>query len=271
MRKEALQSIVMERQELESEYLNRTVIMDMYLPADVKHPEKMSLLLINDGQDLPKMPFGEILSDLYYYSEIEPLFCVGIHCGTDRKNEYGIARQADYMGRGAKAGAYTQFVLDELLPFVHAKYHVPHFKEKAFAGFSLGGLMALDIVWNHPHQFTKAGVFSGSLWWRQKAYEDGYTDEADRIMHNQVREGEAAPWLQFFFEAGALDENKDRNNNGIIDSIDDTLDLIALLQQKGYPKHAIHYLELPDGKHDVATWARAFPVFLKWGWGRHHH
>jgi len=42
-------------------------------------------------------------------------------------------------------------------------------------------------------------------------------------------------------------------------------DLIA----KGYdPQEDIQYLELQDGRHDVATWARAMPVFLKWGWGK---
>jgi len=25
---------------------------------------------------------------------------------------------------------------------------------------------------------------------------------------------------------------------------------------------------LKDGKHDVSTWGRAFPDFLKWGWGK---
>ncbi|HMO33738.1 MAG TPA: alpha/beta hydrolase-fold protein [Lacibacter sp.] len=271
MRKEAMLRVPAVRTELESGYLDRTVDVDVYIPSHVKHPEQMSLLLINDGQDLPKMPFDEILGDLYYYQEIEPLVCVGIHCGPDRKNEYGVARKADYLGRGSKAGAYTRFVFNELLPLIRKEFHLPHFREKAFAGFSLGGLMALDLVWNHPHEFTKVGVFSGSLWWRQKAYEDGYNDETDRIMHNQVREGEAAPWLQFFFQTGALDENKDRNNNGVIDSIDDTLDLIALLEEHGYPQQAIKYLELADGKHDVATWGQAFPDFLKWGWGRHHH
>lgn len=267
MHKQKSQSILVEEKELSSEYLERDVKIDFYLPTHVKHPEQMSLLLINDGQDLSKMPFEELLEDLYFYEKIQPLLCVGIHCGTERKMEYGIASQADYAGRGAKAGDYTNFIFEELLPFIRKKYHVPHFREKAFAGFSLGGLMALDIVWNHPEEFSKAGIFSGSLWWRQKAYEDGYTDEADRIMHNQVREGEAAPWLKFFIQTGLLDEKKDRNNNGIIDSIDDALDLIAELKKKGYNDKAIRYLELKDGKHDVPTWAKAFPEFLKWGWG----
>jgi len=63
-----------------------------------------------------------------------------------------------------------------------------------------------------------------------------------------------------------LDENADRNNNGIIDSIDDTLDLIVELKAKGYTDEHIEYLLLADGKHDVPTWANAFPAFLKWGY-----
>ena len=87
-------------------------------------------------------------------------------------------------------------------------------------------------------------------------------------MHQQIREGKYAPWLKFFLQCGALDELKDRNKNGIIDSIDDTLDIIKELEAKGYNKDSdIHYLELADGHHDVFTWGRAMPEFLKWGWG----
>ena len=268
MQKEQSLSSKREEEILKSDFLERNVKIDFYLPTDVQAPETMSLLLINDGQDLPKMPFDELLNDLYTSNKITPLLCVGIHCGPDRRMEYGVASQKDYLGRGAKATAYTNFVFDELLPFIRKKYHVPVFKEKSFAGFSLGGLMALDIVWNHPHEFSKVGIFSGSLWWRQKGYEDGYSDDQDRIMHNQIRESkEIAPWLQFFIQAGLLDEKKDRNKNGVIDSIDDALDLIAELKKKGYTQDSINYFEMEDGSHDVPTWGRAFPKFLKWGWG----
>jgi enterochelin esterase-like enzyme len=258
--------ILLEEKEFISNYLKRTISISFYLPTNVPHPEDMSLLLINDGQDLAKMNFEQILETLYTAKAIKPLLCVGIHCGPDRKMEYGVAAQEDYLGRGAKAGLYRQFIFQELLPFIHSYYKVPFFKEKAFAGFSLGGLTALDLVWNHPQEFKKVGVFSGSLWWRSVGYDDGYNNDTDRIMHEQIKARPGAAWLEFFFQCGELDEKADRNKNGVIDSIDDTLDLIALLKQKGYHDHAIHYLELKDGKHDVDTWGRAFPDFLKWGW-----
>jgi enterochelin esterase-like enzyme len=229
----------------------------------------MSLLLINDGQDMEKMGFDAILEQAYTGKDaISPLLCAAIHCGPERKMEYGVAGVPDYNGRGAKAGLYTSFIMEELLPFIRSTYAISSFREKAFAGFSLGGLMALDIVWKHPGEFTKAGVFSGSLWWRNiDQSEEEYDDHRHRIMHQQIANGSYAPWLRFFFQCGNMDETNDRNKNGIIDSIDDTLDLIKELEQKGYSNGKdIRYLELADGRHDVPTWGRAMPVFLHWGW-----
>ncbi len=269
MQAEKIKSIVVEHHTIQSLFLKREVKVDCYLPVNVARPSEMALLLINDGQDLVKMNFAVILDELYEQQTVAPLLCVGIHCGEDRKNEYGTAKVPDYKNRGAKSALYTSFVFDELLPYVRNTYHVPSFKEKSFAGFSLGGLSALDIVWNHPHEFVKTGVFSGSLWWRDRDQDDpDFNEETDRIMHRQVRAGAYAPWLNFFFEVGTMDETADRNNNGIIDAIDDTVSLIDELIAKGYDAEKdIQLLLLADGKHDVPTWARAFPDFLKWGWG----
>ena len=262
--------ILVEVDYIKSEFLQREVKVDFYLPQNVADPSQMSLLLINDGQDMEKMGFESILEKLYAAQSITPLLCVAIHCGPERRMEYGVAGIPDYKDRGASADLYTSFVFEELLPFVRKKYAVPSFREKAFAGFSLGGLSALDIVWSHPDEFQKVGVFSASLWWRSiDQADEEYDDDKHRIIHQQVRKGEYYPWLKFFFQCGNMDETKDRNHNGIIDSIDDTMDLMKELESKGYNKeNDIHYLELKDGHHDVFTWGRAMPVFLKWGWGK---
>jgi len=260
--------VTVENHIIYSEHLSRKVKIDCYFPESMIAPEDMSLLLINDGQDLVTMNFEAILQTLYDQHELKPLLCVGFHCSEDRKNEYGTAKILDYKGRGAKAALYTRFIFEEALPFIRKNYQVKSFKEKSFAGFSLGGLSAVDIVWNNPQEFKLAGVFSGSFWWRDKSQDDVDFDEnKHRIMHRQVKEGEFYPWLKFFFEVGTQDETADRNNNGIIDAIDDTISLIEELKIKGYSHRDIKYLELQDGRHDVPTWARSFPDFLKWGWG----
>jgi enterochelin esterase-like enzyme len=269
MHEEPVSVVKVQQHLLHSTHLNRVVMVDCYLPDGLSFSEPVPLLLVNDGQDLVTMAFEEILEKLYANNTIAPLFCVAMHCSSDRKNEYGTANILDYKGRGAKAFLYTKFVIQELIPFIRKNYSIDHFSEKAFAGFSLGGLCALDIVWNYPHEFTKVGVFSGSLWWRDKSQHDiDFDEDQHRIMHRQIREGNHASWLKFFFEVGTQDETADRNNNGVIDAIDDTLSLIAELEKKGYnKKNDIFYLELTDGKHDIPTWARAFPSFLNWGWG----
>lgn len=263
-------NILVKHHNISSLFLEREVKIDFYFPPKTTDTSNLSLLLINDGQDLVTMKFEEILENLYENKSINNLFCVGIHCAKDRKNEYGTAKYLDYKGRGAKAALYNRFILEELMPFIRNTLLIYSFKEKCFAGFSLGGLCALDIVWNNPQEFSRVGVFSGSLWWRDKDQADkDFDEDVNRIMHRQVSEtANFYPWLSFFFEVGTQDEVADRNNNGIIDSIDDTIGFINILEAKGYSKNTnIKYLELNEGRHDVPTWAIAFPDFLKWGWG----
>ncbi len=267
MRNSNVSEIHLEQQEIDSAFLKRKVQVDFYLPANVERPEDMSLLLINDGQDMEKMGFKGILNEFCTrLKRTRPIFCAAIHCGTDRKQEYGVASVPDFAGRGSRALEYSRFIIEELLPFIEKSYFIPSFKQKVFAGFSLGGLSALDIVWKYPEIFSKAGVFSGSLWWRSiDQTEKEYDDDKHRIMHQEIRNGNYNPGQKFFFQCGNMDETADRNNNGIIDSIEDTMDIIDELVAKGYDRSKdISYLEYPDGKHDVDTWARAMPEFFGW-------
>ncbi len=255
--------------EIDSSSLKRKVAVDIYIPKQINDPSELSLLLINDGQNLPESNFGNQLDQMTGSGELRPLFCAGIHAGWDRRNEYGTAKVLDFMGRGVKAGVYQQFIIQELLPVLHKKAKVKDFRQKGCAGFSLGGLSALDMTWNYPEIFSIAGVFSGSLWWRKKSLDDDYNDHTDRIMHQLIRQGTYHSHLRFYFMTGSLDEKADRNQNGIIDSIDDTLALIDELKHLGYKSEkAIYYMNDEEGRHDMVTWGKAMPHFLKWGWGR---
>lgn len=252
---------------IHSEYLNRDVIYDVILPPNyVIQAPLSSLLFMNDGQDLSALNMEQVIQNLYQNSEIEPFVLVAIHTNENRIREYGTSTMADYKNRGDLASNYNDFIIKEFLPYIRSKYGVSLDKEdNFFCGFSLGGLSAMDIVWNNPDIFSKAGVFSGSFWWRKKAYEKGYDDDKDRIMHNIVKSGKYHAGQKFWFECGTNDEKDDRNNNGIIDSIEDTLDLITELENHGYKKAVdIVYYEVKNGEHNQKTWSEAMPVFLKW-------
>lgn len=247
-----------------SQFLSRDVSCSLFIP-EAEGP--FSLLVLNDGQEAEALNLLDTLERLYTQYKIKPVVIAAVHAGADRLQEYGTAGQPDFKGRGLKADAYSSFVIKELLPLIREEAGVTAFEIKAIAGFSLGGLSALDIAWNNSAYFDKAGIFSGSLWWRRKDLHEGYTDD-DRIMHRIVRESAEKPELKFWFQTGTSDEKADRNKNGIIDSIDDTVDLIRDLEHKGYIRPAdIAYLEMVGGEHHITTWAKAFPKFLCWAFG----
>jgi|JI10StandDraft_1071094.scaffolds.fasta_scaffold538444_2 enterochelin esterase-like enzyme len=247
--------------------LNRDVQLDVYLPPDYDAETRhvYPLVLFNDGQDLPRMDFQGILAEQFSSKKLPPFIAVGIYTSNERQREYGTARQPDYKGRGDKAGTYTAFIIAELLPFLYRHYRLSDLSEdRAIAGFSLGGLSAFDIGWANPQIFGTIGVFSGALWWRWSHVKPEDPD-ADRIMHHIVQQTQVVDKNQYFwFQCGTLDEADDRNNNGVIDSIDDTLDLMKALRHKGFHEESMRYLEIEDGHHDPETWGKAMPDFLGW-------
>ena len=249
--------------QIASATLNRIVRVDFYLPDQTDLAKGIDVLFVNDGQDLLKMDIRNMIKGLMIGSNL--LILVAIHAGAERKKEYGVSGAPDFMNRGSKAGEYSSFIINELIPYLHTKIGTSIIRNKYIAGFSLGGLMAFDLAMEFPREFQAAGVFSGSFWWRSKDLKDGYVEERDRIMHAKIRTKSSNNIQRFYLQTGALDEKADRNKNGIIDSIDDTLDIIKELEQIGFnQEHQIKYVELPDGKHDVSTWKRAMPEFLQW-------
>lgn len=253
---------------LQSDVLKRDVVCTLLLPEESELTEPLNLLLLNDGQESENLRLKETLEALTNANRIKPTLVVAIHASDDRLQEYGTASKPDFKKRGSKAALYTAFIKAELLPAITKLTGIGNFSSTAYAGFSLGGLSALDIVWNNPELFNKVGVFSGSFWWRSKDLTKGYT-ENDRIMHSIIRDTPVKPAIKIWLQTGTNDETSDRNKNGIIDSIDDTVDLIKELENKGFTRPAdIQYLEMVGGNHNTETWAKAMPKFLIWAFGR---
>lgn len=228
-----------------------------------------NLLILNDGENFNQLKVQETTDSLNRKNLIAPLVIVGIHSG-NRMQEYGVAGFPDYQKNGADAKKYAAFVADELLPFVRKRSGVRKFASVIVAGCSLGGLSAFDIAWNNADKFDKVGVFSGSFWWRDKDVSTpGYTDETDRIMLKVVRQSRKKPHLKYWFYAGGMEEEGDRDHDDVIDVIDDTRDLIGIIKSKNVAAaDDIVYKEVKEGRHDYASWSRAFPDFLIWAAGK---
>lgn len=251
-----------------SESLKKTISADLIMPITIDKTEnyKYPLLILNDGQDLQAMHLKLILEQVWAKQWSKPFIVIAPHT-KDRMNEYGVANHPDYKNRGHLANAYSQFICSEMLPQLKNKLGINSFSSIAIAGFSLGGLSAFDIAWSNPNVFLKVGAFSGSFWWRKKELNALYTD-SDRIMHHKVKLTESKPNIKIWLQCGTLDEFEDRNHNGIIDSIDDTLDLIKELESKGFElNNDLIYTETIGGKHTHETYAIMLPHFFKWAFG----
>lgn len=243
-----------------SKYLKREVHLTIIHPSSVTEP--WSLLLFNDGQDFPKLSMKKTLRK-FNKSQDKKLMVVGIHA-QNRMQEYGTSKIVNDKGYGKLADSYEAFIILELLPYLHKFYPISAKPQNiGIAGCSLGALSAMDIAWKWNKIFGIIGAFSGSFWWRDKPYDEEFPD-ANRVMHRIVEESnkrEQRIWLM----AGTAEENSDRNANGIIDVIDDTLDLMDILKRKVVDgKQNIRYYELEGGKHDQMSWSKALPDFLHW-------
>lgn len=221
-------------------------------------------ILFNDGQDFAALRISDRIAGFELDYPNVPLRIIGLEAG-DRLHEYGTMYKNDYKNRGNKAGKYNQFINNELLPYLFSRHKISLLsKMTGFAGFSLGGLSAMDIVLHNPDVFSFSGVFSGSFWWRHSPFTEEDPD-GSRILHEYIDTHAISSKQHFWFQTGALDEESDRNRNGIIDSIDDTVDVMLCLERKGYKQGKnMTYLEVSDGTHDTGTWHRVMPDFLEW-------
>jgi enterochelin esterase-like enzyme len=252
---------------VDSEFLtNAPRIVDIYLPPgyDADPDRRYPMLYAQDGQDMADVRLKHTLEELYGQGTIAPLIVIAIHATGERLSEYGTAGTPDYQYRGSHAALYTRMLLDEIMPAINEKYRTLVGPENtSVMGWSLGGLMAFDLAWNHPEIFGQVGVFSGSFWWHTDN-EDLPAMLASRVTHKMAREGEKREGTRFWFESGFRDESDDRDGDGIIDAVQDTRELVSELMAKGYTDADITVVELTEGFHTQSTWGEVLPEFLRW-------
>jgi iron(III)-enterobactin esterase len=237
---------------------------EVYLPPGGVTPATPVLVAL-DGQNMRAWRLEEALAGLAARGGRTPPLVVAIPASDVRLDEYGLAGQPDYAGRGKWTGEFQRVVIGVVLPAVRARYGLtPEPARTGVMGSSLGGLAAFDLAWLHPEVFGFAGIFSGALWWRGDDSSPA-ARQRSRLVHQLVRETKQPPRLRLWFEAGLKDETDDRDGNGVIDAVQDTTELLADLERQGYRRGAdLAYVELANGEHNEKTWAQALPGFLEW-------
>ena len=239
----------------------------VYLPPgyDADRAQPYPLFLALDGQTMPQWRLAETLDELVGAQRIEPVVIAAVPASAERVDEYGTAGTLDYAGRGRRAKAFQELLAGVVLPTIRENYHVTAAAaQTGIFGASMGGLCAFDSAWRRPQLFGTAGIFSGSLWWREN--DAGMnSQQISRIVHRQVRETAGRPELRLWFQAGTRDETEDRDNNGVIDAIQDTTELMDELAAKGFRSGPdMTYVQVEGGEHHESTWAKVLPEFLRW-------
>src|SRR5215203_3731313 len=147
------------------------------IPAGMNAWDQYPVLYVLDGEALTTMAAGQVQYLSESYKIIPNLIVVGID-NTDRTRDLTPTRSiigpdgkpdtsAKAFGRNSGGGEkFLQFIKDELMPYIQQRYHPAPYA--ILAGHSLGGLMAVYCLVNHPDWFNAYIAISPSLQWDNK-------------------------------------------------------------------------------------------------------
>src|SRR5258706_11674560 len=157
------------REVLNSSRLNeqRTILIatpEGYRTGTKRYP----VLVILDAEDRPQ--FNLALANVAFLanrSAIPSLIVVGITNGKDRTHDMtpvtGAAHAKDFPTAGG-ATAFSDFIVDEVLPLVRSKYRT--LPTTILAGHSFRGMVALEIAGDKPRVLQGVIATTATPWWR---------------------------------------------------------------------------------------------------------
>ena len=267
----------------------------IYLPPDYATTlARYEVLYVNDGQDMEAVGLEDTLERLDARHAITRIIVVAIDMPPDRMAAYGFFDRTDGAARvastrhgsvGSRADAYARWLVGTLVPAVDARYRTLARPEaRSLLGWSLGGASAFAIGWQYPEVFGRVGAFSPSFWLAADA-RDASSVQASRLAHALVDGSAPGPRPRVFIAVGDAEETDDRDGDGVIDVVDDAIDLVqGWRDPQGRAHRGLHQLglaanleagtrmtrdpvallRLPGGRHDQASWARMLPSFLHW-------
>lgn len=256
----------------------QTIQVKVFLPADYPSTDRrLPSLYINDGQDADAIALAEILQKLYDEKKIRPIIVIAVSMLPDRMATYGFSdRQAKlslpaetrYGFVGLRAHDYSAWLAESLVPFIDAQYRtIANSESRSILGWSLGAASAFNISWNYPDRFGVVGGFSSSFW-LSKSSNDSSTQMVQQIIASKPLPEYFKVWLA----VGDAEETDDRDNDGVIDVIDDSQAVIEAISAKvmlsgnATTQHELKLTIFPDGQHNQQTWKQMLPEFLIWAY-----
>lgn len=240
--------------------------------APANRSRRYPVLFLNDGQNLfdsttailnpMEWRVDETVASLIEAGRIQPLIVVGIdNAGRrGRFREYFpyVDTYLDPPESNPQGARYPAFLVDEVVPFIEARYRIARdVSGRGIGGSSAGALAALFAVISRPGTFGRLLVESPSV------YVDDY-----HILEDG-RSVEAWPERTFLGvgtnEAGETNCNPSSVEQGEL--VHDVERLRQLLLSKGVGPERISLLISPCAVHNEAAWADRLPVALTFLFG----
>lgn len=234
---------------------------DIYvkLPSGyAKSKKQYPILVLTDaGYAFPLV--SSIYRRLKFSNKINEIIIVGIsyakgeHFGISRTRDYtptyspnepnGYSKEARL--NSGQADNFIMFMKNELIPYLDNKYKID-LTQKAFAGHSLGGLLANYMAISHPETFDYYLSGSPSLWYHNKSIFD---------IEKKYSENNADLETNLFMGIGALEDIP----NGF-QMVSDMNILEKRLNSRGYKSFNVKSIIFPNEDHETV-----YPTFITQG------
>ncbi len=147
--------------------------------------------------------------------------------------------------------SFTEFLADELLPWVRARYGAvaSDAGSVVVGGVSAGGLAAAHAAWSRPDAFGAALSLSGAFFYAKPG------DVEDEWLTREIAAAERRP-VRWWTNVGVLESHPAADAQ--VTMVGANQHLRTVLAAKGYHTWYSEY----SGGHDYASWRAALPQAL---------
>ena len=248
-----------------SRFLPHTRTVCVWLPPGygLEPDRRYPVFYMHDGQNLfdAHTAFAgnpwwadEVAERAVRAGRVPPLIIVGVANTPDRLDEYGPRRCGQKRARDHSRD-YGRFLVEEVKPFIDATYRTrPDPEYTGVGGSSMGGLISLHLCKWYPAVFAKCAALSPSLWWDREYFLRNVTVSPGWLDRCRV-------WLD-------VGERESSSRLGSAATMRRTRRLAHLFTRHGLRAgEQFHYVEVPGGEHNEASWGGRFDRVLEFLFG----
>ena len=228
---------------LKSERLKNQRAVSVYTPAGYRASgAPNALVIVFDGSAyLGAIPTPTILDNLIAASRIPPTVAIFLDNPDQAARTSELTPNPDF----------PEFLVSELLPWVHARYHVTRdARRTVVAGSSFGGLAATYAALRHPDIFGNVLCQSGDFSWApDHVHAMGRLADATTETGWLAKEFIRSPKLpiRFHMDAGTFEVDQVGTGGNALETSRHMRDVLLA---KGYE---VHYQQFMGG-HDYLSW-----------------